>query len=345
MCILLACGFALIALSQHQPLKARAGTPLFCCFAYIACETATFLLWKLNTAALAPSFCNYATFLAAGPQLTAYLFSILNFGRFILINNLNNFKQRFWNVKDGQVRPKWYFTLLLRVSNGYGIAIISILIMAGTYLIVIIGGIIWKFDCQTTYSFFQLAIGYLYLIVMALFFIGLIILDLCLNWRKFFFLTDPFLFRLEKSTFPLYLLVILLSASLNNPVFGTEFTPPLANTVVQTMVFHWIIFFDIYFILIATVITILRDRSRKSQNNEKSVMAGILGNEEVRMMFLEHAKNEWSVENVLIHDDIMSFQKMNEKDREEQAILILNKYLSHRQSIMEVNVQIPSQIQ
>lgn len=318
---MVACGVFLLFLSRKQPLRSRSAAPFICLLAYICCIVTQFIISQLEKDVIAYSYCSWVTFLGLGAQTVGYLFSILNFGRFLLINNLNKFKERFWKVKDGTIKPKWWFVVLTRLTTGFWMNILAATICVVIYTWWSILGVFWNWDCRTLYGIGASAMGLILSGIVGIGFFILIFFDLILNWkmvlkcqwRKYFITTDPYLFRLEKSSFPLFFVILVVSGALNNPGFGTYATPPLGNTVVQSLFVQWVMIFDIYFIIVATIVTMIIERIRQCRTGSKdsidssdSPLAIVMSNEELYALFLQYAKNEWSAEVTQLNTNIES---------------------------------------
>jgi hypothetical protein len=348
MVILIFYVFCSIALSQVQPLKSRSIVPFVCILAYMMASTVQFILNRVQIENIVPFGCNLSAYLVGCLQTVGYLFSVMNWFRYFLIINLNNFKRRFWDVHDGKVKMNWVFRLLQRMSSGWGLTITGSSIVAVMYAIQIIMGIPFRWSCQTAYSYAQAALNYLYLFLIGLSLLLILGLDVLLNWRKilrcqlrnYFLTSDPYLFRLEKVTFPLMLCLFVIGALANNPATNTVLTPPYANTFIQTLWFHWITSLDVYFIINVTLIRYLFcSRRQKSIETNVTPLDEIFANEELRNKFYEYCKNEWSVENALIKMDINKMKRMSTgPELVSQGKLIFDKYLNGTNSMMAVNI-------
>ena len=97
----------------------------------------------------------------------------------------------------------------------------------------------------------------------------------------------------------------------------------------------------IYFSGIVVFITILnRIKSCfvKKQTKFIDQLEAIFLNPETKELFIEYARYEFSIENILLYDEIKNYQNLNDKQRSRQANKIFLKYLNGEFSELEVNI-------
>lgn len=203
-------------------------------------------------------------------------------------------------------------------------------------------------------------ISYTFMFLIITFFFFLIIFDAlvscCKNKKKcslknFYFIEDQFLFRLEALfTVPIYLFAIIVILFLvfldiiNYGIFrdsvcisafrssdGYQYGTYQITRFVYSLIFDAIGFVMFGFPLVVTIYRFFRDKFLKSPvlNFEDDISDPI-----VHQIFFNFCKTEWSVENILSHDQILEYQS---KPSSDLAYEIYDKYLEEG-ALCEVNV-------
>lgn len=173
----------------------------------------------------------------------------------------------------------------------------------------------------------------------------LTVFDIITHWRRkkkcsckeFYFKEDPYLFRLEVIFYFLLAPLNIIMASVNSALLIRYYN---SQVVVLT------IFLDLFpnlllalvidlFPLGITIYRILRDCCcKKNKDINLDGILTILSNSDLHDSFKDFAKSEWSVENVLLFDDIINFEKSKSLD---DANKIIANYLE-KGAPLEVNV-------
>ena len=208
------------------------------------------------------------------------------------------------------------------------------------------------FTFKVTTPLFQLFQVYSTIVEYLFFFMLLIfiILDFMFNFRfkdfkSFLIQKDPFFFRIQ-NIFIIPLIIITVFYDFLGSGFWT-FNSECFVENDEISIFKTLLYFIenflyiIYFSGIVVFITILnRIKSCfvKKQTKFIDQLEAIFLNPETKELFIEYAKYEFSIENILLYDEIKNYQNLNDKQRSKQANKIFLKYLNGEFSELEVNI-------
>jgi hypothetical protein len=325
-----------------QPAASRSIAPVSTVVSYIL---GSYGIWAIGEYM---SYEWYATYgclvenLFIGPLYSiVYLIGALNLLRYSLINNLKYFKQQYYSNVGGSVRLRPHIRLLNWLTSGIGLVTMCAIVIGLLWIFHLIYIIALKFDCKR-YGQADPPVYFVFSLVVLAVTILIQIVDVLLNWRilirckfrEYFIKNDPYFFRLERS--PTWVLFILFipSVTLNGiSLIGVAF--------VGMLLFHYLLWMQVYFVTAATAINILRDlcRGKQKKSRANGFFDTVFEDEEVFNLLLEFSSNEWCVENPLIKRDIIVFKSLKtESERKELASRIITKFLSGSDSVMELNL-------
>lgn len=154
--------------------------------------------------------------------------------------------------------------------------------------------------------------------------------------RDFYFKEDPYLFRFE-------VIFFYLCAPFN--VFIVTINSLFHLFQLETEILVLTIFFDLLpnfvlaciinlFPLSVTMVKSLCKCMKKKEKVDNDSIVTLLSNPDLHDSFKDFAKSEWSVENVLLYDDIINFEKSMTL---EDAKKIISNYLE-KGAPLEVNI-------
>lgn len=145
--------------------------------------------------------------------------------------------------------------------------------------------------------------------------------------KKFFLKDDPFCFRLEVAFYYAFapingiLIFIVSILFLINTGGGTT-----VSVIVMDLFPNFILMLIIvWFPLTITITKYLKEKFQKYKGSSSDEVTMTLKNPELHDLLKEFAKSEWSVENVLVYDDIVEYEKEISK---EKASNIIYQYLT-----------------
>eukprot|EP01080_Neovahlkampfia_damariscottae_P012003 gene12003-5403_t len=242
------------------------------------------------------------------------------------------------------------FGIILRILNFTTSSFISvifiILCLFTFYLIILLAAIPSYLTNQGKCTIIQRSISVPILVAFGLFALILTILtqiiDLILNFEqlknpyKFFFINDPFYFRLESLSVTLLLIFIIFTNIITSFVTWRWLT-----ILLNSISLYWVVFIQCFFVL---SITIFKSISKwfnclnKYSNTCSVDMHTCLTNSYLKSHFKTFCKQEWSIENLLLWQKIEKYKIIsNYKKRKELSEEIFNTFLDSG-SFLEVNI-------
>lgn len=300
---------------------------------------------------------------------TLYLVVPLQFLRFILILNINKLKGLYYidiqtDRKTGQKKQKetvrWQFKCMNLLSKWWVYAsIMSVFLIIYTIIILgVSGGSRWLCTLQGIQGMGDYeTVNIVFIILFAVLFFAY---DLILNLFKackcpkpikemtrkeiigrltlydYFIKEDPFHFRLEFWIWiPLtFIFFICNTVATDLFIVTANRVPPVAfYTLTQICIMMYMFGSS----LIVTLFWVIRDLCFGKQEKEEINL--ILEDDYGREIFSNFAKQEWSIENISIYDDIQDFFKeKNPVQRQLKATNIYYNYLNGQESKLEVNI-------
>jgi hypothetical protein len=180
------------------------------------------------------------------------------------------------------------------------------------------------------------------LIPFPLIYVGLVFYDLLSNWRvfckecrplKFYVDDDPFYFRIESiSSIPLAIAVI---------VWGVVSLPDVFHIILTEICILWLMVASGGVALVISLYRYGRSLCVKqaATMDERMAMAEVFHVPSIFDLFLSYCKKEWSMENLLIYQDIEKYRGITVLEtRKNFASEIFHKYLNGSSSPFEVNL-------
>ena len=213
-------------------------------------------------------------------------------------------------------------------------------------------GFLTNFNFKVTtrvLTFFQIwstLLEYLFYLILLIF----MLIDFILNFRLHEFKTylirnDPFFFRIQS-----FFVIPLIICQLVYDFLGSGFWVYNAEcfdeerwlSVLKSIVyFIEKILYMLYFSGIVILISYLQKMKSCYVGKKKDFvdqLDEIFSNPKLTELFIKFAQNEYSMENVLLYNEIQKFKKMAEKERIKNSSRIYLKYLNGEYSELEVNV-------
>lgn len=270
--------------------------------------------------------------------IASYLIIIILFTRYIIIINLNESKFSYYSIQNEKITLRWHVKLLNWISSEFGVFLSGSVIMGVLVFYHVVVGLIINFECR---ALDMLTINAYCAIAIYIINASLIILDFLINWRKiikcrlrdFYIKTDPFFYRISNLGL---MLSIALFATIALILGNSNY---LTLSIINTLLFHSNLCFNVYIFVIITIINNLTILCRKKKGVKEGFFDTVFADERIYQMLLDFTKNEWSIENTLIKKDILKYKSLlTESERKELATLIIAKYLSGSDSILELNI-------
>jgi hypothetical protein len=328
-----------LAFSQQQPLKSRGFTPFMILIAFYSIVTSQLFFFSTTVEWRNNYFCYVVGLLDTSSLQISNFLMLFNFTRFVLITFLNNAK---FNLN----KENTFKVLILKWFHFLSSPLVSVVFIIGCLVlfwsIVVLSAI--PFENGGVCTSLQIAIFSNILIgfgFIALFFtilvqcldIGLNILQV-LNPYKYFFIHDPFYFRLESVSVPLLFLFIILS----NVLVSIVPTIRWITIVVNSISLYWVLFIQCIFVLSVTIYKSMFRFLKRPKIHSPSEFYECLNHPNLKLHFKIFCKQEWSLENYLIWNDLQEWKKMKSGEKKrEMAQEIYDTYLQVG-AHLEVNI-------
>ena len=195
---------------------------------------------------------------------------------------------------------------------------------------------------------------YILIIILLLFFALDIALNvrLCLNsWRDFWYKYDPFFIRLQQALLVFLIVIWLIGNIIGIVMFAYTRIPFIENLVPDQyyeagesvdMIFQSLnqygqTFYFSGFLILVTLLKRIRDLYRLKPTSEDSLKQ-IFNKKPFYEKFKKFTEQEWSLENLLIYEDILKYEKLSSIERRDFANLIFKTYMNGESSELEVNL-------
>ena len=251
--------------------------------------------------------------------------------RYIMLVNVNKWKEQLYYQSKGGGRVTRFFYIIRTFTSNWTFFIVSIVL----FILWNIGFMIYVFthQFQCPYRVSMLALE-LYIVynVFVYFILGLLIIatmmDLVSNyktilnckWKEYFIDQDPFLFRVEALMLWLayiYYIILFIIVIISPKIYLNPFINDSEN---------WFILFILCWHPVGW--TLWNDFSNHWKNKEdKSELEEILSNPTLFQLFKQFAQSEWSLENLFIYKDIQEYKNADVKSRPNVAQRIYDTYL------------------
>lgn len=155
------------------------------------------------------------------------------------------------------------------------------------------------------------------------------------NLRTFFIDDDPYYFRIE-FILSVFVSIVYVIANVIIPIDGD-----IAREISSLVNLHLLWTFTlIVFPMMISYYRWWRDRKRisvKEQTSSTSLLLEILENEISRDMLRQFCQNEWSVENMILYENIQYLKKLPDTEKLDYAQIIVENHLIPR-APLEVNL-------
>ena len=174
--------------------------------------------------------------------------------------------------------------------------------------------------------------------------------DFIFNWKKFWILKDPFRFRVQQIILFFAIILFLIDKIVFRYQFGTTRSNlsclstehRTSQIFLESLTRFTLIFYFSGFILILTYIekgiSVIKGFKKKHEIKSDQI-DDVFKKEEIFNLFHDFVKNECSLENVFLYQDIKKYEDLREMDeRKQYAIELFNKYLNGDLSELEANV-------
>lgn len=321
-----------LAFKNKQPLKSRGLIPLVVVTLHIIIVVR--LIFESNffvTKEWQQKYWCFVIYYITRPvQFTAYFLITLHEFRFLVIINLNNMKKLFflqgnkpkitWKLKFLKLATKRWFLGTLLLSFLILNELISFLVQAGH-----------GFSCSNlAASRVPSVVAAVIPACCAVIAVLELIFDMWQNRNlkgnlyKYFVVHDVFKYRLEIYSIIIFGLGQSLLTALRKVMDSTT------NYSIFTVFFYLFVSASSVFPLVLTIIWEIRKRlasksdSEKNQMDEKNAFFILLNDPTGKELFVDFAKMEWSVENIMILDDIHKYKSLFKTKKTPRASLSSN---------------------
>lgn len=277
---------------------------------------------------------------------TTFFNILMNFLRFLIMQYYNNKKEEQlmlrYNEETQNVHSLIYvldyltnpfLTLLLTISYTFIIILISILSNI-------------PFDNQ------GLCTGYSYMIFQIIYSVLGFIIFICIliiqnldlfyglfsnrcNLYNFFLLSDPFHFRIELIHLPFLLIYYIIWEIL---VFLLNEDYYIVIMIFNSIYVYWIVIFQSILIIMITLFQIVYNRFKKIEENYSETISSILTSKRVRLWFIEYAKYEWNLENIMLWDEINKYKNQVSIDKRKKISEYIVRYFLAPRAIFDINI-------
>ena len=266
--------------------------------------------------------------------------------RYLILLKLHNDKRKLINkikekISDKTDKFEKKFSIILKLVSLQYSYIIFPFIWGSLFLILMFSiYAINGFKCSTITAV-SIRYGQLFFLFILSSVIGLAIgIDFIFNikhlircrWKKYFFLDDPFHYRLD------ILCIILIVPFL--PIWAFAPIPYLFKGIVVDCISFIVIWGNGIQALIITIIKQIYAQSTKFRSSQMIflTMDEILSNDILLKLFIEFCESEWSSENIFFKLDVLEYKK-TKTDRKTHCEIIKERYLLFSSSPFELNVR------
>jgi hypothetical protein len=179
------------------------------------------------------------------------------------------------------------------------------------------------------------------------------IVDLFLNaklcatqWREFWYKYDPFFIRLQQLMLPLVVFLWFIGnlfgifrVDIYELIFPDDFYlyGDVIDMIIQSLNQYAQTFYFSGFLILVTLLKGLRDRYRH-KDETYDTLAKAFSKKNIYNKFRKFCENEWSLENILMYEDVLKYEKLEEIDRREFSKRIFSVYMNGKLSELEVNL-------
>lgn len=264
-------------------------------------------------------YCIYYSYVSAPTGAVIGIIIVMHQLRFVLITNLNNLKSGLVKQRKYTAAHKMIRFLKFIVKPRFSLAILGTFLIIWTLATTIFLGAM-GFSCHTYSKAVgnnsAVADGAAAIVTACCWIIGLIEIftDVIMNYKlrcnlyKFFVTNDVYLFRVETwitfATATLVAIYFLINVFILQPTSSTFpgqqviYSPLIILLTAATTVFPCVL----------TIIWEIKKRVKSDDEDDHIItLERMLTQEETRAMFVEKAKQEWSLENIMIWVWIMFF--------------------------------------
>lgn len=347
---------------DKQPLKSRGLIP----YMILAAETLSLTTLIVHNTSLYQHYdqywlsrrimCFIIQFFVMPAYMTMFTMVMLQTIRYIAITNINSIKNsvlEFDESKDEEVKDdnmRRRFKIFKRLTSNWMIGVLVLIQWTVWYVFDLIifatrSGFNGNCDINTpTFSLWMAMAATLFILAVLV-----VIVDYAVNiknktvsWKSYLTRGDPLLFRIEFIVFFLVvcIMVVLLALAIITSGFSSN---RLANFDIHYITLVSGILFLMVEPGIVLIATFKREwdttRGKKSkETGQEDLVDKLMHNKQLKALFKEFAKREWSQENVSLWSEIGKYEKAKGNDKKKKAIAlkIYNMYLSP-DSYCEVN--------
>lgn len=276
--------------------------------------------------------------------------------RFFLIKIINKQKVQAYERMKGQKNQMisknslTFVILKYMASPFFGLFLSFSLMVIEEIIFIFIFGVAFKFDCGNYKPVFIRYIHTAMILLIPCSYIIFQFYDILINFRlifiernlkKFYVHDDPFLFRME--------VIISIPLAVSVFLWGILTLPDYIRIVLTEIIISVLMVCTGGFALLVTLVQFFSLKCCKKTPKKYSTISGKLHTHDkieaifeyqpLFELFLEFSKKEWSMENVLLKNDINKYKNIQTAlVREQNAIQIYDKYLNGERSPFEVNL-------
>jgi hypothetical protein len=204
-------------------------------------------------------------------------------------------------------------------------------------------------QCYENPSSFNEIIIYLFIglsIVIAMVDISLNAKLCATQWREFWYKYDPFFIRLQQLMLPLVIFLWFMGnlfgifrVDIYELIFPDDFYlyGDVVDMIIQSLNQYAQTFYFSGFLILVTLLKRIRDRYRH-KDQQCDTLAKAFSKKNIYKQFRKFCENEWSLENILMYEDVLKYERLEEIDRRECSQRIFSSYMNGNLSDLEVNL-------
>lgn len=338
--------FLWLFFKDFQPLASRGLAPPLNILSVYGVYSAQLFYFGLDLETRYYYSCYIKGILINALHQTTFLIILINFLRFFVIQFANQRKEEILNSRYNEeaesVESLIYILDIL--TNPY----FSVLVICSYTIILVIISVL----CGIPFANQGRCSGYSYMIsdiingVLGLIIFGSLLLvqvfDCIYTLYKtkgkifdYFFVSDPFYFRLELLHLPFLAIYYVLWEVVS---FLFDENNYIIQMAFNSFYLYWIVLFQSLAIIILTIGLAIYKYLKPNQPFTKDGLEKILSTSKTRPWFIEYSKNEWSIENVMAWDEIQKYVKEHRSQKRKAISEYIVKNFLTRGGMFELNV-------
>lgn len=238
---------------------------------------------------------------------------------------MNIQRQKVIESSEGKiVKAPILFLILKKITQPISIAILLAILIPFYYILSLFIYLIFGFVCGGLSSDINRYFYAAFLIIIGLFMVFLLLLDVIQNFsllkqcklKEYFITNDPYQYRTEFITVPLFPIVIFIW------IFPVRY-PSIIKMIFAELAYvigMWIV--CVHPLLLSIIFLF-----KKEKKDDRVTLETIFSNIELYNSFLEFSKYEWSMENVHFQKTLLTYKSSSPEKQKEMVEFIENNFL------------------